>query len=294
MATTKWLLHSRRRWRYECRLLIQPSHTLLISSVVTFFFFFFFFGIHAWVVTLHLHANTFNACMHNKKTKIWFLIRGSHGSIILDEKPANHQSNKAPNKKGEEKLTRSKGPKSWQMKNQSSKDAPRRVDGKGGRKRYKMEGPKSWQMKNPPIGGWVDGEGVEKVQDWRTQVLANEESSKESGSPGEQEQIKYPNLPASFPWWKAYQIWRGGEEHHSSHFYRQVKCPECFWLGRFVPFCSQIPLTDLYRILTDSVCWHQQSQMDEAVNQLQLHQTERPIFSWVCFPKLEQRRSLYL
>jgi hypothetical protein len=51
------------------------------------------------------------------------------------------------------------------MKNQSSKDAPRRVDGKGGRKRYKMEGPKSWQMKNPPIGGWVDGEGVEKVQD---------------------------------------------------------------------------------------------------------------------------------
>jgi hypothetical protein len=55
----------------------------------------------------------------------------------------------------------------------------------------------------------VDGEGVEKVQDWRTQVLANEDSSKEGGSPGEHEQIKYPNLPASLQWWKAYQIMRG-------------------------------------------------------------------------------------
>jgi hypothetical protein len=63
-------------------------------------------------------------------------------------------------------------------------------------------------MKNPPMG--VDGEGVKKVQDWRTQVLANEESSKEGGSPGEQEQIKYPNLPASLLRWKAYQIMRGG------------------------------------------------------------------------------------
>jgi hypothetical protein len=34
------------------------------------------------------------------------------------------------------------------------------------------------------------------------------------------------------------------------------------------------------------------SQIDEAVNQLQLQQTERPIFfSWVCFPKLEQEEA---
>jgi hypothetical protein len=62
-------------------------------------------------------------------------------------------------------------------------------------------------MKNPPMGGgWCGGE---KVQDWRSQVLANEESSKEGGSPGEQEQINYPNLPASLEWWNAYQIMRG-------------------------------------------------------------------------------------
>jgi hypothetical protein len=33
------------------------------------------------------------------------------------------------------------------------------------------------------------------------------------------------------------------------------------------------------------------SLMDEAVNQLQLQQTETPIFSWVCFPKLEQEEA---
>ncbi len=33
------------------------------------------------------------------------------------------------------------------------------------------------------------------------------------------------------------------------------------------------------------------SQMDEAENQLQLQQTERPISSWVCFPKLEQEEA---
>lgn len=101
--------------------------------------------------------------------------------------------------------------------------------------------------------------------------------------------------------------------------------------------CSQIPLTDLYRILTNIysffVFWKRSqifnttklkkkkerkcdrktlmmfavamkwwntttfclltptSQMDEAENQLQLQQTERPIFSWVCFPKLEQEEA---
>jgi hypothetical protein len=33
------------------------------------------------------------------------------------------------------------------------------------------------------------------------------------------------------------------------------------------------------------------SQMDEAVNQLQLQQIERTNFSWVCFPKLEQEEA---
>jgi hypothetical protein len=48
--------------------------------------------------------------MHTKKTRILFLIRGSHGIPFLMEKPANHQSNKTPNKKGEEKLQDGKDP----------------------------------------------------------------------------------------------------------------------------------------------------------------------------------------
>lgn len=110
-----------------------------------------------------------------------------------------------------------------------------------GWKRYKMEGAKSWQMKNPPMG--VDGVGVEKVQDWRSQVLANEESSKEGGSPGEQEQIKYPNLPACLPSSVVKSIsdneMGGGTPFF--HFHRQVKDPEWFRLGQICTFVAKFP-----------------------------------------------------
>jgi hypothetical protein len=52
--------------------------------------------------------------------------------MILDEKPANHQSNKA-HKRGRKKLQDGKDPKSWQMKN----PPPMGVDGVGVKK-YKI------------------------------------------------------------------------------------------------------------------------------------------------------------
>jgi hypothetical protein len=71
------------------------------------------------MITLHLHPNTFNACI-NKKTKILFLIRGSHGiPFLMKNLPIINQT-KHPTKGGG-KATRWKEPKSWQMK-ESSKE----------------------------------------------------------------------------------------------------------------------------------------------------------------------------
>ncbi len=209
MAITKWLLHSRRRWRHECRLLVQPGHTWIISCVVVTFLVFMHEGGHFTPSCKHFQ------CMHNKKTKILFLIRGSQGSFILDEeKLANHQSNQAPNKRGGGKATRRwKGPKSWQMKN-----PPRRVDdGKGGGRGTRWKGPKSWQMKKPPMGvdGWWGGEKGTRFKgpkSWQMRI-----PPKRADLQGNQEQIKYPNLPACLPSLvKSISDKERREEHHSS------------------------------------------------------------------------------
>jgi hypothetical protein len=100
------------------------------------------------VVTLHLHANTFNECIL-KKTKILFLIRGSHESFLMKNLPIINQIKHST--KGAGKVTRWKGPKSWEMKESSKEGGWQR----GRKKRYKMKRPKSWQMKNHSNwGGW--------------------------------------------------------------------------------------------------------------------------------------------
>jgi len=51
------------------------------------------------MITLHLHPNTFNACI-TKKTKILFLIRGSHGiPFLMKNLPIINQT-KHPTKRG--------------------------------------------------------------------------------------------------------------------------------------------------------------------------------------------------
>jgi hypothetical protein len=320
MATTKWLLHSRRRWRYECRLLVQPGHTLIISSL----FFVVFMTSFFWYSCMSGHFTPswkHFQCMHNKKTKIWFLIRGSHGSFLMKILPIMNQT-KHPTKGGG-KATRWKGPQVL-ANEQPSNGGGWCGGGKGTRlkepspgkwttlqwgwmvwgwKRYKIEGPKSWQMRNPPKR--VDRQGNRNKSSTQT------------------------CLPASLlQWWKAYQIIMRGGRTPFFHFYRQVKDPEWFRLGQICTFVAKFPwqiCTEFWLIfipffflkkkpnfqyhkiekrkkrkqkcerktllmfavtmkwwITTFCLLTPTSQIDEAVNQLQLQQTERPIFFHGC------------
>jgi hypothetical protein len=105
----------------------------------------------------------------------------------------------------------------------------------------------------------VDGEGVEKVQDWRTQVLANEEPSNGGGwwGGGKGTRLKNPS-PGKWRFLQRGWITRGtwtnqvpkpaclpsvvksisdnerGEEHHSSTSIGRLKIQNGSDLGRFV------------------------------------------------------------